>query len=314
MSQYVLGRILAMVPVALGVLVVVFVLLRVLPGDPVEIFLQGSGRGSANGLATPERIAQARAAYNLDKPVPVQFVLYAADVLHGNLGRSFRTGQAVGDIIKEQFPSTVQLTVASLGLAILLGISIGVLSATHPGTVVDYTAQALAICGVAIPTFLVGLMLIFLFSIRLGWLPAISDITPKGLVLPAVALGLYAAGFIARLTRSSLLEVMNAGYVHTARAKGLTETAVVWRHALRNALIPVVTLVGLQFGALLTGAVVVEVVFGRQGLGFTLVTAIQVRDYPVIQALVMLSAVTYAVVNLLVDVVYACINPRVRLG
>jgi peptide/nickel transport system permease protein len=302
------------VPVILGVLVVVFVLLRVLPGDPVEIFLQGAGRGSSMGMVSNDRIAQAKAAYNLDKPIPIQFGLYVWDLARGNLGRSFRTDQPVGNVIKEQLPPTVQLTLASLGFAIVLGVGIGVLSAMEHHSIVDYAMQALAICGVAVPTFLLGLGLIYLFSIRLGWFPSISDRSPKGLVLPVIALGLYAAGFIARLTRSSLLEVMTASYVQTARAKGLGELAIVWSHGLRNALIPVITLVGLQFGALLTGAVLIEVVFNRQGLGFTLVQAITVRDYPVVQALVMLSAIVYTVVNLLVDVLYAYVNPQVRFG
>jgi peptide/nickel transport system permease protein len=314
LGRYILGRLASSVPVLLGVLVVVFVLLRVLPGDPVEIFLQGAGRGSSMGLVSPDRVAQARAAYNLDKPIPVQFGLYVWDIARGNLGRSFRTDQPVVSILKEQFPPTVQLTLAGLGFAVVVGVSAGVVSAMYRHSVVDYAIQALAICGVAVPTFLLGLGFIYLFSIHLRWLPAISDGSPRALILPAIALGLYATGFIARLARSSLLEVMNAAYVQTARAKGLNNTAIVWRHALRNALIPVVTLVGLQFGALLAGAVLVEVVFSRQGLGFTLVTAIRVRDYPVVQALVMFSAIIYTLVNLVVDVLYAYIDPQVRLG
>ena len=193
------------------------------------------------GLVTAERIEQARAAYNLDKPIPVQFALYVWAVARGDLGRSFRTNQPVGDIIKEQFPPTVQLTLAGMGFGLLLGTVAGVVSAIRHQTIIDYLAQLFAVLGAAIPTFLLGLVLIYVFSIRLGWLPAVSGGHVSGIVLPAVSLGVYSSAIVSRLTRSSMLEVLTADYIRTARSKGLTERAVIWRHALRNALIPVVT-------------------------------------------------------------------------
>lgn len=316
MGRYLIGRLISAIPVLLGVLVVVFVFLRLIPGDPVQVFYFGSDAGGqSNTAVSDEVIEQARRAYNLDKSIPEQFVLYVVDVLRGELGRSFRTRQPIVDIIREQMPATLELTFAGMGVALLIGLVAGTLSAVKHHTVVDYASQYFAVLGVSIPSFWLGILLIYLFSVNLGWLPAISTGNgPKQLLMPAISLGVGASAIIARLMRSSMLDVMRHDFVRTARAKGVTESGVVWGHALKNAMIPVLTIVGLQFGALLAGSVVIEVVFTRQGLGFTLVKSISNRDYPVVQALVMLSAFIYVGVNIVVDVLYTYIDPRVRLS
>ncbi|MDP6758849.1 MAG: ABC transporter permease, partial [Chloroflexota bacterium] len=219
----------------------------------------------------------------------------------------------VGDLIKELFPQTLQLTMAGMGVALFVGILAGVISAIRHHTWVDYVGQFVAVFGVSIPDFFFGLVMIFIFSIWAGWLPAISGDKPIGLIMPAITLGVSSAAILARLTRSSMLDVMSRDFIRTARAKGLKEGKVVWRHAFQNALIPVITIVGLQFGSLLTGAIVVEVVFTRQGLGFELVNAVVTRNYPVVQALVMMASLVYVVMNILVDTLYTYADPRVRI-
>ena len=228
-------------------------------------------------------------------------------------GRSFQTNQQVGDLIKELFPETLKLTMAGMGVALLVGLISGIVSAIRHHSWVDYSGQVVAVFGVSVPDFFFGLVLIYIFAVNLRWLPALGQDRPEGMIMPAVTLGVSAAAIIARMTRSSMLDVMSRDFVRTARAKGLRESAVVIRHALKNSLIPVITIVGLQFGSLLTGAIVVEVVFTRQGLGFELVEAVQRRNYPVVQALVMLASLVYVAVNIIVDVLYTYIDPRVRL-
>ncbi len=318
MARYVAGRLLAAVPVLVGVLLVVFVILRLIPGDPVQLLFYSQagnvGGVTGTGVISQEVVEDLRAAYNLDKPIPAQFVLYVADVVRGDFGRSFRTQQRVTDIIAEQFPATLQLTLAGMGVALFIGLIAGVMSAVHHHTLVDYLSQFASVIGVSIPSFFLGLMMIYLFSIMLDWLPSIADEGPTALIMPAITLGVFSSAILARLTRSSMLDVLSRDYVRTARAKGLAERRVIWRHALQNALIPVITIVGLEFGSLLAGAVVVEIVFVRQGLGFTLVNAIIKRDYPIVQAVVMLAAVVYVLLNILVDVLYTYVDPRVRLS
>ncbi|MBM4437409.1 MAG: ABC transporter permease, partial [Actinobacteria bacterium] len=304
MGGYIARRVLYTIPVLLGVVLFVFVLLRLIPGDPVTLFYFGQetpGAASASvGVDSTELLEQLRARYNLDKSVPHQFVLYVADLVRGDLGESIRSRKPVTQIIAEHWPATVQLTMASMAVAIAIGVGAGILSAVKRHSVIDYAAQIFAVLGVSIPQFWFGLILVFVFSIMLGWLPAISNGHGKELLMPSVTLGMAASAILARLTRSSMLEVLNRDYIRTARAKGLRERTVVWLHALRNALIPVVTMIGLEFGGLLTGTVVIEVVFIRQGLGFQLIDAITQRDYAVVQALVLLAAVVYALMNLLV--------------
>ena len=315
MGRYIVRRLLAAIPVILGVLLLVFVLLRLIPGDPVTVFYYSSDAGgTSNTSVSIDALEQAKAKLHLDKPIPVQFVYYAWDVVRLDLGRSFRTKQPITDVIAEQFPSTLLLTLAGMAVTLFIGLVAGVISAMRHHTWVDYTSQFIAVLGVSVPNFLIGLLLIYIFAINMNnFLPAIANGNGKELIMPALALGIGGAAIVARLTRSSMLDVMSRDYIRTARSKGVRESTVVWGHALKNALIPVVTIVGLQFGSLLIGAVVIEVVFSRKGIGFTLVKAILTRDYTVVQALVMLAATIYVIANLLVDVLYTYIDPRVRL-
>ena len=314
MGKYIAIRVLAAVPVLIGVLLIVFVLLRLIPGDPVSLLLESRGESSIFTSRIPlEAVEQLRDSYHLNDPIPVQFALYARDVVVGDFGRSFQTNQQVGDLIKELFPETLKLTMAGMGVALLVGLISGIVSAIRHHSWVDYSGQVVAVFGVSVPDFFFGLVLIYIFSVNLRWLPALGQDRPEGMIMPAITLGVSAAAIIARMTRSSMLDVMSRDFVRTARAKGLRESAVVIRHALKNSLIPVITIFGLQFGSLLTGAIVVEVVFTRQGLGFELVEAVQRRNYPVVQALVMLASLVYVAVNIIVDVLYTYIDPRVRL-
>ncbi len=318
MGAYIAKRLLYTIPVLFGVVLVVFILLRLIPGDPIALYYFGSDATQSTGSTatagvTLALLEQLRATYNLDKSIPHQFALYVADILQGDLGQSIRTRRDVTEIIAEHWPATIQLTMAGMAVAMLIGIGAGIISAVRRHTWVDYGAQVFAVLGVSIPNFWLGLILVWIFAIVLGWLPAISNGHGKELILPAITLGTGAAAILARLTRSSMLDVLSRDYVRTARAKGLRERSVVWIHALRNALIPVITIIGLEFGGLLAGSVVVEVVFLRQGLGFQLIDSISNRDYPVVQALVLMAAVLYAVANLIVDILYTYIDPRVRL-
>ncbi|MCY3783242.1 MAG: ABC transporter permease [Chloroflexi bacterium] len=316
MGRYIVRRLLAAIPVILGVLLLVFVLLRLIPGDPVTVFYYSSDAGgTSNTSVSIEALEQAKAKLHLDKSIPEQFVYYIWDVLRLDLGRSFRTKQPITDVIAEQFPSTLLLTLAGMAVTLFIGLVAGVISAMRHHTWVDYTSQFIAVLGVSVPNFLIGLLLIYIFAINMNnFLPAIANGNGKELIMPALALGIGGAAIVARLTRSSMLDVMSRDYIRTARSKGVRESTVVWGHALKNALIPVVTIVGLQFGSLLIGAVVIEVVFSRKGIGFTLVKAILTRDYTVVQALVMLAATIYVIANLLVDILYTYIDPRVRLA
>ena len=318
MGAYILRRVLYIIPVTVGVVTVAFVLLRLVPGDPITLYYfgqdqPGQASASAAGLESEATLERLREAYNLDKSMPHQYVLYLADLARGDLGISIRKKRPVLHIIGDHWPATMQITLVGMSVAIFVGLTAGIVSAIKHHTIVDYAAQLFAIVGVSVPQFLLGLVLIFIFSITLGWLPAISNGHGKELILPSITLGLAASAILARLTRSSMLDVMSRDYIRTARAKGLRERAVIWMHALRNALIPVVTVIGLEFGGLLGGAVVIEAVFTRQGLGFQLINAITQRDYPIVQGLVVMAALVYAVMNLVVDVLYTYIDPRVRL-
>ena len=314
MGKYIIIRVLAAVPVLIGVLLLVFVLLRLIPGDPVSILLESRGESSIFTSRIPlEAVERLRESYHLNDSIPVQFALYARDVVTGDFGRSFQTNQQVGELVKELFPETLKITLAGMGVALLVGLVSGMVSAIRHHSWVDYTGQVVAVFGVSVPDFFFGIVLIYVFSVNLGWLPALGQDKPEGIIMPAVTLGVSAAAIIARMTRSSMLDVMSRDFIRTARAKGLRESAVVIRHALKNSLIPVITIVGLQFGSLLAGAIVVEVVFTRQGLGFELVEAVQRRNYPVVQALVMFASLVYVAVNIVVDVLYTYVDPRVRL-
>ena len=305
--RFALKRLLLAVPVLLGVSGLTFLMLHLVPGDPVAAMFIGQGGAKA------EQLEAVREQLGLNDPLPVQYVNYMKNVLQGDLGRSIRTNEPVSLMIQRNFPPTLQLTLASMALAIVIGVSFGVIAAIKRGRIVDNLVMLLALAGVSMPSFWLGLLLISVFSIWLNWFPVIGGSGWRGLVLPALALGFAAAAIIARMVRSSLLEVLGENYVVTARAKGLAEQRVILRHALRNAAIPVITIVGLQFGGLLAGAVIVEQVFSRQGIGRMLVSALQSRDFPVAQGGVLFVATVYVFVNLLVDLLYGAIDPRISI-
>ena len=307
MLTYVGRRILAVVPVLFGVTLAVFSMLFLVPGDPVKIML-------AEFVTTPEQIARMRAQLHLDEPVLVQYGRFVGNALRGDLGVSIRSRRPVAAEIGENIGSTGQLALASMVVAIGLGVPLGLLAALGRNSWLDVAAMVVALLGVAMPSFWLGFLLIFVFSLHLGWLPATGGGDLLHLVMPAVALGMIAAAIIARLTRSSMLEVLGQDFVRTARAKGLGGWSVIVRHALRNALIPVVTVFGLQFGNLLAGAVIVETVFSRPGLGRLIVGGILAKDFPLVQGTVLFVAAAYVLINVMVDVAYAYVDPRIRVG
>ncbi|MGH2616511.1 MAG: nickel ABC transporter permease [Thermomicrobiales bacterium] len=305
--RFALKRLFLAIPVLLGVSALTFLMLHLVPGDPVAAMFIG------HGGATAEQMNEVRERLGLNDPLPVQYVNYMKNVLQGDLGRSIRTNEPVSQMILRNFPPTLQLTLASMGLAIVLGVSFGIIAAIKRGRIVDNLVMVVALAGVSMPSFWLGLLLISVFAVWLNWFPIIGGSGWRGLALPALALGFAAAAIIARMVRSSLLEVLGEHYVVTARAKGLAEQRVILRHALRNAAIPVITIVGLQFGGLLAGAVIVEQVFSRQGIGRMLVSALQSRDFPVAQGGVLFVATVYVLVNLLVDLLYGAVDPRISI-
>ncbi len=305
MNAYIARRALLTIPVLFGVSVLVFSMLVLIPGDPVRLML-------GEFQTTPEQIARLRSQLHLDEPLPVQFGRFVWDALHGDLGTSIRTRRPVTTEIADNFPSTLQLAVAGLAVAGVIGVSLGVIAAATRHAGVQLGAMLVALIGVSMPSFWLGLLLIFAFSLQIRIFPATGGGDLQHLVLPAITLGLGAAAILARLTRSSMLEVLRQEYVTTARAKGLSDWLVIVRHALKNALIPVVTIFGLQFGQLLAGTVVVETVFARPGIGRLIIDGILNKDFPVVQGVVLVVAVSYVLVNLLVDILYAVLDPRIR--
>ena len=305
MYAYVGQRVAATVPVLFGVSLLVFSMLQLVPGDPVQLML-------SEFQTTPEQVARLRSQLHLDEPLPVQFGRFVWNAVHGDLGTSIRTRRPVTAEIADNFPSTLQLAAAGLLVAALLGVTLGIVAATHQQSWLELGSMLVALLGVSMPSFWLGLLLIFAVSLRLRLLPATGGGDLQHLLLPALTLGLGAAAILARLTRSSMLEVLRQEYVTTARAKGLREWAVIGRHALKNALIPVVTIFGLQFGQLLAGTFVVETVFARPGLGRLIVDGILNKDFPMVQGVVLVVATSYVLVNLLVDLVYAVLDPRIR--
>jgi len=303
--QYAGRRLLGAIPVLWGVATLVFVVLRLLPGDPAEVMLSEAGGSAA-------AIAELRDELGLDDSLLLQYGRYMLNLLRGDLGTSLFSRRPVLSLIAEQLPSTLELALAAMFVALVLGIGLGVPAAVKQGTWWDRLAMALAVGGVSLPIFWTALLLIWLVSLRLGWLPATGAGGPSHLVLPALVLGFASAGAIARLVRASLLEVLSQDYINTARAKGLGEGLVLLRHALKNALIPVITIAGLQFGFLLGGAVVTETIFARPGIGRLLVSAIQWKDLPLVQGIALLAAVAYTLVNLAVDLGYGLLDPRIR--
>lgn len=297
-------RLLYTIPVVWLVVSIVFFLIHIVPGDPVEVML---GQG-----ARPADIAALRHAYGLDLPLHVQYMRYWWGVLHGNLGMSVRMGQSVTSLVLQRYPYTAELTVAALFIALLIAIPAGIIGALHRGQWRDHTVGVVSLLGLSFPNFALGPILILLVSIKLGWLPVSGAGGLSHLVLPAVTMGGALAAVLTRMVRTAMLEELNQDYIRTARAKGLSERRVVYVHALRNAMIPVLTLIGLQFGALLAGAIVTEKIFSWPGIGRLTVTAIENRDYPLLQGCILAVGLTYVLVNLATDVLYLVINPRIR--
>jgi peptide/nickel transport system permease protein len=305
MTAYIARRLLSAIPVMFAVLLLVFSMLHLVPGDPVKLML-------SEFQTSPEQIALLRAQLHFDDPLPVQFGRYVAGALQGDLGLSIRSKRPVTAEIMDNLPSTLQLTFAGLLISIVLGTSLGILAAVNHQRWVDFVSMLVALLGVSMPSFWLGLNLIFLLSLSLRWLPATGGGDLPHLIMPAFTLGVGASAILARLTRSSMLEVLRREYVTTARAKGVREFWVIIRHALKNALIPMVTVFGLQFGQLIAGAVVIETVFSRPGIGRLIVDAILTKDFPLVQGIVLVVALSYVLVNLLVDLVYAYLDPRIR--
>jgi ABC-type dipeptide/oligopeptide/nickel transport system permease component len=303
MLSFLARRVLLAIPTLFGVLVVVFALLYVAPGDPV-MEMVGERADSAT-------IARLRAELKLDEPLPVQFAHYAGGVLRGDLGRSYITNRPIVSDIRERFPRTLQLAASAMLLAAVVGITIGVLAAARPNGWFDRLSLALAYLGISFPVYWVGLILILLVAVTLRWLPPSGYGGIEYLILPALALGSRSIAFLARMTRSAMLEVLGSDYVRTARAKGLRARVVIGRHGLRNALIPVITVLGLDFGYYLTGSILTETIFSWPGLGRYVVNAISRRDLPAIQGTVLFLSVVFVVVNLITDLVYAAADPRV---
>lgn len=296
-------RLLATVPTLVGVLVVAFLLLNVAPGDPVAAMV-----GERADAAT---IARLRAELHLDDPLPTQFGRYLWGAVRGDFGRSYVTQRPIAQDLRERFPKTVQLALAAMALAAIGGITLGVLSAIRPGGAVDRAAMLLSYIGVSFPVYWVGLLLILVFAVMLRWLPPSGSGGLAYLVLPALTLGMRSVAFLARMTRAAMLEVLSSDFVRTARAKGLSEAAVIMRHGFRNALIPVITVLGLDTGSYLTGSILTETIFGWPGLGRYVLTAIEKRDLPAVQGSILFMSLVFVLVNLVTDLVYAKADPRI---
>lgn len=304
MIGYILRRIAYLVPVILGVSLVSFGLLRFIPGDPAVV-LAGVG-------ATEADLQGIRQEYGLDQPVPVQYLAYVGKALHGDLGVSIRTRDPVALALFQRLQLTIQLTLLSMLISVSLGVCAGVIAATHHNTWIDTAIMVTSLAGISLPGFWLGLILLVVFAGMLHWLPAGGSGTPLHLILPAVVLGASGAAVIARMTRGSMLDVIRQDYLRTLRANGVSEQLIIYKHALRNALNPVITVVGLQFGFLLGGAVIVESVFALPGVGMLMVNAIFNRDYPVVQGGMLVIATLFVLVNLGTDLLYGLVNPRIR--
>jgi ABC-type dipeptide/oligopeptide/nickel transport system permease component len=305
MLKYLIRRLLLTVPVLLGVATLVFALIHFIPGDPAQAML---GEG-----ATPEEVHQLRERLGLNRPLVVQYGSFLKGLVRGDLGVSLRNDQPVTRQILERVPATAELAFASMTVAVLIAIPLGIIAAVWRGTAVDFSAMTLSLVGISVPNFWLGPLLAMIFAVELGWLPVGGRGTLAHLVLPAVTLGGALAAILARMTRASLLEELREPYVLAARAKGVSRTRAVLHHAFRNSLIPIVTILGLQFGVVLTGAVITETIFAWPGIGRLLIQSISFRDYPLVQGCVLLIAVTYVGVNLLTDLTYGFIDPRIRV-
>jgi peptide/nickel transport system permease protein len=313
MVKYILKRLLMAIPVIILVSIVTFSLVHLAPGDPVQMLL---------GIyADPGLVAVLQKQLNLDKPIITQYFLWVKNVLKGDLGVSFRSKTSVSSLILERYPRTLLLSVLGLSIAILFSIIAGVIAASRRNSAIDISVMTFAIIGISIPEFWMAIILILFFGLFLKWLPVMGYIpmlqnpleSLRHLILPALALGITQASITARMTRSEVLEILGQDYIKTARAKGLKENTVIFKHALKNALIPIVTIIGVQFAFLMGGTVVIEQIFVYPGLGQLAIQAIFNRDYPVIQGVVLLTSIVFIVINLVVDIAYTALNPKVRL-
>ena len=332
MLRYLLGRIIATIPVVVLISLLVFLLIHAAPGDPADLLLSDE--------ASPADIADARRRWGLDQPIYVQYLRFLANIVSGDLGTSFKYSDPVIGLIGERLPATIELAIASLLIAILIGIPLGVWAGAKPNSWADNLGSVFGFFGISMPSFWLGIMLILIVSGYLNWLPSSGRSTYgvghgsdfyviqslltgnmktawdgiKYIIMPAIALGTGMMGLVMRVTRSSVLEIMSEDYVRTARAKGLSERTVLWRHVLRNALVPVITVVGLELGTLLSGSIIVETVFAWPGSGSLLIAAIQSRDYPLITGTVLTYTIAFVVINFAIDMLYALIDPRIRFG
>ena len=306
MQRYILRRLLWTVPILFAATTCAFLILRLIPGDPVNLMLAGR--------PASETVRQnLRAKLGLNRSLPEQYIYFVGEAVRGEFGQSFLTGQPVGQVIGQQLPASLQLAGGGIAIGVTGGLLLGIAAGLYPNTLVDAAAMTVALVGISMPGYWTAMLLIYVFGLRLEWVPIVGT-GWIALILPSVVFGSFAVGNLARFVRSSILDVRNEDYIRTARAKGLPERRVVLRHALRNALFPVVTMVGLLLGLFVGGGVITETVFARQGVGALLVNAIANKDYPVVQALILLTTSAYVFANLVVDVVYVFLDPRVRYG
>ena len=305
MIQYFLKRLLQAIPVLLGVIIITFVLMYIVPGDPVVSMV-----GERYSEETVQRLRQ---ELHLDDPLPLQFLRYVGNVLQGNFGNSFITGEPVAALIIEKFPNTMMLAITAMFFAILIGLTAGIMSSVHPGSFMDRGIMVLALAGISAPVFWVGLILVLVVGVMLQWLPPTGFGGIEYLILPALTLGLRSAAYLARLTRATMLDVLSHDYIRTARSKGLPEWKVFIKHAFPNTLIPVITIIGTDFGSYLSGAVLTESIFGWPGIGRLALEAIMKRDFPVILGTVLFMAIMFVLMNVLVDLLYGVVDPRIRL-
>jgi peptide/nickel transport system permease protein len=306
MTLFILKRIVQIVPVTLGVTLVVFLIMQMIPGDPALIL---AGEGASN-----ETVEELRENLGLNKPLYVQYGEYINNLLHVDMGNSLKNKQPVLEEITARLPITIELAIYSILITIVLGLIAGIISAIRPYSVLDVGLMIVALLGISLPSFWLGILLMYVFSVQLHWLPVAGWESAKHIILPAITLGAGGAAIVARMTRSSMLEVINQDYIRTAKAKGLKGYVIILKHALRNALIPVITVVGLQFGTLLGGTVLVESVFAVNGLGRMIVDAIRTRDIPVVQGGVLVASLIFVVINLFVDILYRIFNKRIDLN
>ncbi|MFP3388267.1 nickel ABC transporter permease [Brevibacillus sp. SIMBA_040] len=304
MLSYIVKRLLQMIPTLIGVSLLCFIIIHSVPGNPAHLI--------AGVDATAEEIKIVTERLGLDRPLYEQYGSYVWGLLQGDLGTSLRSDRPVAEEILSRFPNTIMLTLLSVVIMVIIGLFAGVISATKPNSVQDNTAMMVSLFGISMPVFWSGIMLILVFSYYLQWLPSGGSTQFKHYILPALALGLSSSAVLARLTRSSILEVINQDFIRTARAKGVREKLVIYKHTLKNALIPIITIIGLEFGHLLGGAVLTETVFSMNGLGRYIIQSIQFRDYPAIQGSILFVAALFVIVNLVVDLCYGSVDPRIR--